>query len=85
MMSVGRWNYETRSYDPYESTPGTTVGFFSEDLEKPINCAQCGKEITFGEGYTSKEIHQLGTGFGYVVDSDCYDEEIKRFEKYKKK
>lgn len=76
MIDIGKWNYETKTYDPYTPPEGNIV-LYSEDMDELINCAQCGKELSFGEGYTSKEIH-TSVGFGYPVCTDCYDQEILR-------
>ena len=46
-------------------------------MSEIINCCQCGKEITFGDGYSSQEVHTL-MGFGYMVCEECHKEEIKR-------
>ena len=42
--------------------------------------AQCGKELKYGDTYTSLEIH-TAMGFGYGVCEDCYEFEWKRREK----
>ncbi len=73
----GKWNYETKSYDPYTPDPSWVIGFYSTDMDELINCAQCGKEIKFGDGYTSREIH-TPVGMGYSVCESCYEEEYNR-------
>ena len=44
---------------------------------KKINCAQCGKEITFGEGYTSREIYS--GPWGHMVCRECMEHEYERW------
>lgn len=78
---IGKWNYKTKDYDDY--TPPAGAELFSEDLEQPVACAACGKKIKFGDGYTSREIHNHA-GFGFIVCAKCYESELKRFEKYSK-
>jgi hypothetical protein len=40
-------------------------------MDEPCNCALCGREMTYGEGYTSLQVH-TPTGFGYTVCKDCH-------------
>ena len=47
-----------------------------------VNCAECGKEMQYGEGYTSGLIHTSG-GMGYCVCESCYEKELQ-VEKEKK-
>jgi hypothetical protein len=53
------------------------VKVYSDNIEEKINCAHCGKELRFGDAYTSLEI-QSKHGFGYCVCKDCYDKEWQR-------
>jgi hypothetical protein len=76
-MIVGKWNYGTRDYDPYRIPEEWHTPIYSEDMDEIVNCCQCGREIKYGDTYTSKEIHN-GLGFGYPVCSECYEEELKR-------
>lgn len=76
-MVVGRWNYEKHDYDPHRIPDSWNCKMYSDDMDEIINCAQCGREITFGEAYTSWEIHG-GLGFGYMVCEDCHIEERSR-------
>lgn len=81
MMVLGKWNYETHEYDPYEIPDEWNVPLITE-LEEIINCPHCGREVKYGETYTSKEIHNK-VGFGYPVCDKCYEEEWERRRKYK--
>lgn len=69
-----KWNPATNQYEPY-SVPAEwhcpPVSFLMDEL---INCASCGKRITFGAGYTSKLIH-TDSGFGYTVCRECSEKE----------
>lgn len=75
---IGRWNYKTREYDPYEIPADWDVKMFSIDMEETVSCASCGKKIKYGDCYTSMEIHEQKFGFGYAVCDKCYEEESKR-------
>lgn len=77
MIDLLKWNYETHEYDPYQVPDDWVLGLYSTDMELPINCAQCGKGMTYGVGYTSKEVH-TPVGFGYAVCEQCYEKEVER-------
>ena len=70
-----KWNWHKHEYEPYELPEGSTI--YSHDMDAKVACAQCGKEIVFGQAYTSLEIHN-NIGFGYAVCSNCYKQEWKR-------
>lgn len=72
-MILSKWNFKTCVYEPYDS-PAGIVSVFEEDLSAPCDCANCGKRMTFGEGYTSLTIHN-DIGFGYPVCDECYEKE----------
>lgn len=75
-MILHRWDYKTHTYQPFES-PAKETAVYSEDMNRPVDCGQCGKSMTFGDGYTSREIHN-DYGLGYPVCSPCYDKETER-------
>lgn len=79
-MTLNKWNYETRTYDKYEIPDDWNCKTYSLDMDEVVNCPHCGKELVFGIGYTSMEIHSK-VGFGYIVCEDCYAEEGKRRRK----
>lgn len=68
------WDFKDKVYHDYELPEGAKL--ISYDTEEVISCASCGKEMKFGEGYTSLRIH-TSMGLGYAVCEDCYCEEIK--------
>ena len=45
------------------------------DMDAPVECAQCGRTLPFGETFTSLEVHELGAGFGYAVCGECHAQE----------
>ena len=77
-----KWDYRSHSYKKILIPSKYNLKIFSEDLNEIVNCAQCQKELPFGESYTSLEIHNH-VGFGYCVCENCYEEEWKRRMKYK--
>lgn len=81
MTAAGKWNYEKQKYEPYELPEGACL--YSDDLDAVISCARCGKKITYGSGYTSRQIH-TPHGLGYAVCMDCYDKEMEEEATYEK-
>lgn len=77
MLDIGKWNYQTKVYDPYEVPDGVVICIYSQDMDLAINCAGCFKPMTYGQGYTSRELHNH-IGFGYPVCEACYTAERKR-------
>ena len=76
-MTLKKWNWKTREYDPYEIPDDWNVKTYSNDMDEIINCPHCGRKIAFGDCYTSREIHTKH-GFGYSVCGDCYAREWER-------
>ena len=76
-MNLRKWNYETHEYDHYEVPDNWTICLFTEDMDKIVNCVQCGKEVKFGTSYTSREVHN-GIGLGYNVCKECLNKEVER-------
>lgn len=77
MPFLNRWNYEKQEYDPYGVPDDWNVKSYSDDMDEIVNCPHCGKEVTYGSCYTSREIH-TPHGFGYAVCEKCYKEECTR-------
>lgn len=79
-MILDRWDYDEGRYLPM-AVPGewnVTIG--SRDMDEVINCPQCGCELTFGESFTSLEVHTPFFGFGYCVCPSCHERELDRRE-----
>ena len=76
-MVLQKWNTKKRKYEDYMIPNNWKVKTYSTDMNEKINCASCGKEIKFGNCYTSLEIH-TSVGFGFAVCENCYNEEFKR-------
>lgn len=80
IILLNRWNRQKHKYEDYEVPVNWNVKSYCNDLEEIVNYAQCGKELKYGDTYTSLEIH-TAMGFGYGVCEDCYEFEWKRREK----
>ena len=81
-MLLRKWNYQKREYEPYEVPDDWKVSLWESDMDTVVNCPHCGRQLTFGECYTSREIHnKFGMGFG--VCGDCYEQEWERDRQYR--
>ena len=73
-VKLKKWSYKDRKYHPYEVPNTWNVKNYSSDMDEIVNCAECGKEMKYGEGFCSRLIHS-DMGFGYTVCTECYFEE----------
>lgn len=73
-MLLNKWDYITKTYEPFDS-PAVKPALYVEDMEQVVDCANCGKELKFGDTFTSKTIH-THIGFGYGVCESCYEQEL---------
>lgn len=78
MRAIPRFSYETHDYHNVIIPNDWHVSLYEDDMDKTINCANCGKEIRYGNGFTSQEYHEQLFGFGYVVCEDCHNAELER-------
>jgi len=69
-MLLQKWNPIKHIYEPFES-PAIKVLLYSNDMDERCDCANCWKDISFWESYTSRMIHTTA-GFWYPVCTDCY-------------
>jgi len=76
-MELRKWNYEKHEYEPYEIPDEWNCLLYSDDMEEVVNCPHCGKEIEYGETYTSLEFHNM-FGLGFGVCEECYEKEWDR-------
>lgn len=73
-MKARKWNPKTKEYHDYELPKNASVGFLSNNMDKEIACARCGRKMHFGDGYTSRQIH-ISDGPGYAICGKCYGKE----------
>lgn len=74
-----KWNFKTEEYEPYELPDGVVLSWCP--MDKVITCAECGKKMLYGDGYTSQKIHTV-SGMGYMVCKRCYDKEREERKEY---
>lgn len=72
-----KWSFKTKEYTECKIPPRASL--YEIDMDKMIQCAACGKEISYGAGFTSRQIHTHG-GLGYIVCDECYQKEWKEWE-----
>ena len=75
MLWAQKWDYKGREYRPYKIPDDWFCVLDHPDLNAVINCASCGRPLPFGDGYTSRSIHNAA-GFGYAVCEECMIREI---------
>ena len=71
MATLRRFNEAAREYEPYEVPDEWKLLAYSNDMDEKCNCAMCGKELRYGDTYTSFQIHTKN-GFGYGVCESCH-------------
>ena len=74
MAQAFKWDNATHKYTPHRIPEEWSCPMYCDDMSEPVNCASCGKKMTFGDGYTSRVIHNA-VGFGYSVCEDCMKKE----------
>lgn len=74
-MILKKWNYEKQEYEDYEVPDEYKIKVSTADLEETINCADCGKQILYGNSFRSREI-KSNYGFNYAICIDCHKKEL---------
>lgn len=78
---VRKFNVKTDKYEDFYIPVEAAI---YEDLDTRVRCAECGRELYFGDCYTSLVIHNP-IGFGYGVCLQCYtlEREQERFRRWR--
>lgn len=84
MTMLNHWNDDKQTYEPHDVPDNWNVKSYGFDMDEIVNCPHCGKEVTYGSCYTSREIH-TPHGFGYAVCEKCYEEECTRENAWRSK
>lgn len=74
MTRAGKWDFAKHEYRPYGIPDGWYCPLVLYDMGTIVNCASCGKDLPFGDTYTSRQIHNP-FGFGYMVCEACMTKE----------
>lgn len=70
-MMLRRFVEAERRYVAHEVPDSWRVSAHETDMSTLVNCCRCGRELPYGECYTSLQVHTR-MGFGYAVCHDCY-------------
>lgn len=76
-LDISKWNWRAHAYEPYQPNEDWNVVLYSDNMDLAINCTACGKNMTYGQGFTSRELHN-SLGLGYPVCETDYEEERAR-------
>ena len=69
-----RFDWITRKYCNYYIPASWYCSTYENDMDRIVNCAECGKEVPYSATYVSLAIHNV-MGFGYAVCPECYEKE----------
>lgn len=75
ISTIRKWDSITRKYKKFIS-PAKRLVFFTKDMDKVIDCTNCGEELIYGKSYTSKTIHNH-IGLAWPVCGECYEKELE--------
>lgn len=78
-MDIRKWSFETHEYEPCEIPDDAIICLYTTEMDMPINCTNCLRGMTFGQGYTSRQYHNT-YGLGFPVCGKCYTNERKMEE-----
>lgn len=81
-MIIQKWDEITQKYEDYSIPNSWNTPLFSDDMNKIINCVNCGKQIKFGNGYTSHRYHNKN-GIGFYECEECYNDYLPQYIKSK--
>ena len=82
MEAMQKWSYRDKEYQSYNPPKEWNTPLLIEDVSGVVNCASCGKQMVFGNGYTSRTIHN-DYGMGYCVCLECYEGDIREEKWYR--
>lgn len=70
-MTVNKWDSKKKKYNKVNIPSDWKISTFEFDMNTIVNCVNCGKEVVFGDGYTSRRYH-TEMGMGYSECEECY-------------
>ena len=79
-----KWNFQTRRYENYSVPEDWKVSMYETDMDKQINCAECGKPMKYGESLTSQRIYDDAGLFGYAVCLHCHESGLKEWMEHER-
>ena len=79
-MVIRKWNENKKDYDDVTIPDEWKTPIFSNNMDETVNCVNCGREMRFVEGFTSKRYHNR-TGAAYSECQKCFDEYLPTYFK----
>ena len=79
-MVIRKWNENKKDYDDVTIPDEWKTPIFSNNMDETVNCVNCGREMRFGEGFTSKRYHNR-TGAAYSECQKCFYEYLPTYFK----
>lgn len=76
-MKLKKWSTSSHQYIQQEIPDEWNCKMYSNNMKEIVNCPHCGKELEFGQTFTSLEFHNF-LGLGYGVCKSCYEKEWER-------
>lgn len=77
MTYVRKYDRSKHAYNPPVELPKEWhTPLIADDMNQMINCAGCGKELKFGNSFTSMIICDMSGAFGFPVCEECYQKEL---------
>lgn len=83
LHQIRKYNIRTREYEKVNVPADYKLLLYSENMDEPCNCANCGATILYGDAYTSRIYHNEH-GFGYSVCEECHEEEFRDEMRWRK-
>ncbi len=81
-----KWNYQKREYDQINLPDGASLfpdrANAHADMDKVIECAECGKRVISGDAYLSIRI-KAENGTPYLVCHECHNIEWQEYFRQK--
>lgn len=82
-MVIRKWNENKKDYDDVTIPDEWKTPLICMNMDETVNCVNCGREMKFGEGFTSKRYHHK-SGAAYSECKKCFDEYLPTYFKSRK-
>jgi len=69
------WRPEKKAYDKYYIPMSWYTPLWTANMDAVVNCASCGKQLKYGDTFSSRFIH-TEMGIAYYVCPECHEKEI---------
>lgn len=83
MRKIRKWNDNKKDYDDVTIPDEWKTPLICMNMDETVNCVNCGCEMKFGEGFTSKRYHNK-SGAAYSECKKCFEEYLPTYFKFRK-